>query len=260
MISISITRNTASSFKFTIGTAITFAKAKLWLREPSGDDIELDIYSASTNKSVANIIRVDTGTGEIAVDLNRLPFDSIYYKSFFVQFLDIDDVQIDTTSIFQISPLGKESLYGIVNKLTFDFEQLANFSGTNIRLFTKSLVEKRCPRCWDEELSQPISSTCDCGGSRYNSVDILARKIKTQSKQEYNDTGSKIREQAIFQTYARTDFIKGTLFVDLGNKEIYEVVDRTIANIGGVRTSTMFIGSLIKSNDARVAGIIDLID
>ena len=121
-------------------------------------------------------------------------------------------------------------------------------------------MEKRCPKCWDEELSQPISSTCDCGGSSYNSVDILVRKIKTQSKQEYNDTGSKMREQAVFQTYARTDFVKGTLFANLGDKEIYEVVDRTIANIGGVRTSTVFIGSLIKPNDARVADILDLLD
>jgi len=260
MLSISITRNTASSFKFTIATAITFSKAKLYLRESSGGDVELDIYNASTNESIANIIRVDTGTGEITVDLNRLPFDSIYYKSFFIQFLDIDDIHIDATNIFQISPSGKESLYGIVNKLAYDFGQLANFSGTNVRLFTKSLVEERCPKCWDEELSQPISSTCDCGGLSYNSVDILVRKIKTQSKQEYNDTGSKMREQAVFQTYARTDFVKGTLFANLGDKEIYEVVDRTIANIGGVRTSTVFIGSLIKPNDARVADILDLLD
>ncbi len=222
--------------------------------------IELDMYTAAGDTSLSNIIKVNVGSGEITVDLNRLPFDSIYYKSFHLQFLDANDIEVDKTIVFQISPQGKESLYGIVNKLSFDFSQMANFSGTNIRIFTRSLLETRCSLCWDEELEQPIASTCSCAGSAYNTKDILCRKVKTQSKQEYDDTGSKIRESVVFQTYARSDFIKGVLFADLGSKEIYDVVDRTIANIGGVRTSTVFIGSLIKPNDARVAGILDLLD
>jgi hypothetical protein len=259
MLNIEITRNTASSFKFTISSQVSFSKAKLWLGQGS-DTIELDMYDATTEASVANVIKVNVGTGEITVDLNRLPFDSIYYKSFYMQFIDSNDIEVDRTVVFQISPKGKESLYGIVNKLSFDFAQMANFSGTKIRIFTRSLLESKCPKCWDAELEQPIASTCDCGGSVYHTEDILCRKVKTQSKQEYDDTGSKIRESVVFQTYARSDFIKGVLFADLGSKEIYEVTDRTIANIGGVRTSTMFIGTLIKPNDARVSGVLDLLD
>ncbi len=259
MISITITRNTAVSFKFTLFDSVSFTKAKLWLKANGEEDIELDTYDAVNNSSLSHIIRIDTDTGEITVDLNRLPFDSIYYKSFYMQFLDANDVEVNITQTFQIAPVGKQSLYGIVNKLTFDFAQMARFSGTDARIFSRSLVEGRCEECWDEELGQAISSTCTCEKKTYNKVDILCRKIKTQSKQEYNDAGSKIREQAVFQTYARVDFIKGTLFADLSDKEIYEVADRTIANIGGVRTSTMFIGSLIKPNDVRVAGILDML-
>jgi len=259
MLNIKIVTNTVSSFKFTISENVSFSSAVLWLGD-SGDEAKLDVYSASTGKSESNIIRVDVGTGEITVDLNKLPFDSIYYKNFHMQFLDGNDIEVDKTKIFQISPEGKESLYGIVNKLTFDFVQMASFSGTRVRIFNASLVQNKCPECWDEELEQPISSTCTCSGRQYNTIDILCRKVKTQSKQEYGDTGSKTRESVMFQTYARTDFVKGVLFADLGNKEIYEVLDRTVANIGGVRTSTMFVGSMIKPNDSRVQGILDLLD
>lgn len=260
MLKITITRNTASSFKFTINSQVSFAKAILFMSQAGGSDESLDVYDAASNESESHIIKIDTGSGEITVDLNRLPFDSIYYKNFYMQFIDTNDVEVDRTVVFQISPSGKESLYGIVNKLTFEFTILAQFSGTSVRIFYRSLVSDRCPECWDEELGQPVSSTCNCGSSEYNKVDILSRKIKTQSKQEFNDTGSKIREQAVFQTYARADFIKGAFFADLGNKEIFEVVDRTIANIGGVRTSTMFIGVLVKPNDVRVAGLLDMLD
>ena len=260
MIKISITHNTASTFRFTLNDQVSFNKAVLWMSQAGSEDSDLDIYHADTGKSTSHIIKVNTDSGEISVDLNRLPFDSIYYKNFYMQFLDNDDAEVDRTVVFQISPSGKEALYGIVNKLTFEFNQLANFSGTTVRVFTRSLVTGRCPKCWDEELQQPISSTCDCGGESFTWVDILSRKVKTQSKQEFDDTGSKIREQAVFQTYARVDFIKGSFFADLADKEIYEVSDRTIANIGGVQTSTMFIGKLVKPNDVRVAGILNLLD
>jgi len=260
MLNISIVSNTASSFKFTIGTQITFAKAKLLLSVSGSEDQEIDVFDATSGVSENSVVRVDTGTGQITVDLNRLPFDSIYYKNFNMQFFDVNDIFVDTTNTFQISPKGIEALYGIVNKLTVEFNQLARFSGTTVRVLTQSLTAAKCEECWDEELGQPISSTCTCSDAEFNKTDILCKKIKTQSKQEFNNSGSKIREQAVFQTYARTDFVKGTIFADLSDKQFYEVSDRTIANIGSVRTSTMFIGILIKPNDARVSKMLNLID
>lgn len=260
MVNITIVNNTASSFKFTLSHEVTFQIAKIWMRTSKSDDNELDSYDVKTNTSKTHIITINSAAGEIGVDLNRLPFESIYYKDFFMQFIDSDGNEVNRTSVFQISPYGKEALYGIVNKLSFDFEQLARFSGVTVRIFTQSLIESKCAKCWDFELDQPISSTCDCGGPKYTYVDVLGRRTKTQSKQEYDNTGSKINEQSVFQTYDRADFIKGTFFSDYSNKEIYEVVDRTIANIGGVRTSTLFIGKLVKSNDVRVAGLLNLLD
>ena len=260
MIKISIIYNTTSTFKFVPNKQVSFNKAVLWMSQAGGEDTNLDVYNANTDSSINHIIRIHADSGKISIDLNRLPFDSIYYKNFYMQFLDDKDNEVDRTVVFQISPKGKEALYGIVNKLTFEFNQLARFSGTTVRVFTRSLVAGRCPKCWDEELQQPISSACDCGSKQFTWVDILARKVKTQSKQEFDDTGANIREKTVFQTYARVDFIKGSFFADLGSKEIYEISDRNIASIGGVRTSTMFIGKLVQPNDVRVAGILDLLD
>ena len=261
MLNIDITRNTATSLKFTLGSSISFNSAILWFQPNNSIEIsELDRYDAQTGESINSVMKVDVATGEITIDLNKLAFDSIYYKNYSVEFLDASDVTVDKTVSFQISPQGKESLYGIVNKLTYEFNIMAKFSGTSLRIFTKSLTDGKCALCWDDELGQAISSTCDCAGSGYTMQDIISRKIKTQSKQEFNDAGAKIREQAVYQTYERPDLVKGSLFADLGDKEIYEVADRTIANIGGVRTSTMLIGGLIKANDSRVQKILDLLD
>lgn len=260
MIKISLTHNTASSLRFVLDSPVSFSIAKLWMKQDGSDPVELDSYNVLDGKSIIEAMRINQGTGSITIDLNKLPFDSIYYKQFHVQFLTDTLVEVDTTELFQIRPEGKESLYGIVNKLTFEFTTMARFSGTTLRLFAMAPTQSRCPECWDEELGQQIASDCDCGGPSYSKTEILVRKIKTQSKQEYNDTGSKLREQAIFQTYDRPDLIKGALFVDLSDKEIYEVVDRTVANIGGVRTSTILIGNVIKPNDSRVKWILDYLD
>jgi len=259
MVNIRIVHNTASSFKFTLLSAVSFSKAILWLSH--GEEREkLDIYDVASMSSETGIFSINASSGELSVDLNMLPLESIYYKDFSIQFLDQNDVEIDSTREFKISPEGKRALYGIVNKLTFDFNQLAQFSGVRVRLFKKTIIQQRCPECWDYELEQPISSVCSCGNKAYTTQDILCKKIKTQNKQQYDNTGQREKEAAMFQTYARIDFVKGLLFANLGTKEIYEVVDRNIANIGGIRTSTMFTGNLIKPNDARVKGILPLLD
>jgi hypothetical protein len=251
---------------FALSEQVTFSTAILWMSVVDGADYAMiDIFNASTMTSKLQILKIVPETGDIIIDLNQLPFDSIYYKKFHIDFMDDNNVLVDKTYDFSVSPTGIDALYGIVKKLSFDFHQMVKLSGVAVRLFVPSLTADKCPDCWDEEIGQSISSTCPtCSGTGmthlYNPIDILCKKNKTSSKQQYSEKGSITMEQSVFQTYARADFTKGILFADLTTKNIYEITDRNIANIGGIRTSTMFYGRLVKPNDARVSAIVKLID
>jgi len=258
MLDITIVHHTASTFKFKIRQEITFSKAQFWMDAPGmSSDVLVDEFV--NGESTHSVLKIDTVSGELSVDMNMMPLDTIYYKSYYVVFLDDNDVEVGRTKKFTISPQGKQHLYGIINKLEFEFTRMAKFSGTTIRLFIERPTADRCPECWDFELNQRISSTCSCSSSAYDTQDILCRKVKTESKQIYTDKGTVLAETAIFQTYERADFVKGIIFADLTDKQFYSVLDRKIANIGGVRTSTLFTGQLIKPNDSRVTQLVNMV-
>jgi len=262
MIRVSVTDGTSTSFRFVLNSDIDFDQADLYLTT-EGEQMHVDSVTEAGSLGLYQILFINPETGVFSVNLNEVQFETIYYKDFKVVFLK-DNETIDETVSFQVTPIGAEPLYGVVNKLRFDFEKLATLSGVQIRVFLPNLLSQKCPDCWDEELGQAISSSCNsCGGDsvleKYRPLDIIARKIKTQAKQQYDTAGIDERESVIFNTYARADFIKGIIVADLTSKQFYEIAERTVANIGGIRTSTTLVVALIKSSDSRVKKLIPLL-
>ncbi len=261
MLNVSIVRTTATSCTLTIDTSITFTKARLTARIDGEEEITLDEVSIDGGVSSYDVFSIDSDTGEFNVDLNLVPFPSIYYKMFRIIFLDANGDVLDSTFTFGMTPSGADHFYGVINKLQEDFKIMAMLSGTTLRVFLPNLLAEKCPECWDEELGQAISSYCPvCGGaSKYTVVDILAKKVKTSSKQRYGKKGVSVKEAVIFVTYSRIEFSKGIKIANLATKEIYEITDRSIATIGGIRTSTTMVVASINSADSRALDILDLL-
>ena len=261
MLSISVVRTTATSCTLTIDTGITFTKARLTVKIDEEEEVTLDEVSAGGGVSTYDVFSIDSGTGEFNVDLNRVPFHSIYYKMFRIVFLDANGDMIDSTFTFGMTPSGADHFYGVINKLQEDFKIMATLSGTTLRIFLPNLLAEKCPECWDEELGQATSSYCPtCGGAnKYIPMDILAKKVKTSSKQKYGKKGVYVKESVIFVTYSRVEFSKGIKVANLATKEIYEIIDRSIATIGGIRTSTTMVVAAINSADSRALDILDLL-
>ena len=63
----------------------------------------------------------------------------------------------------------------------------------------------------------------------------------------------------MFLTYSRIEFAKGIKIANLATKEIYDVTDRSIATISGIRTSTTVVVSQINSQDSRALDVLDLL-
>ena len=261
MLNISIVKTTSTSCTFTVDMSITFSKARLVVEIDNESPITLDEVLPGGGLSTYEVFSIDAGTGEFNIDLNRVPFNSIYYKMFRIDFIDAVGDVIESTSSFSISPSGADHFYGVINKLQSDFNVMATLSGVNLRVFLPNLLAERCPDCWDEELGQATSSYCPtCGGaSNYTPVDILAKKIKTSSKQTYGKKGVSTQERVVFLTYSRVGFSKGIQVANLATKEIYEITDRNISTISGIRTSTSIITSHISSDDPRALGILNLL-
>ncbi len=261
MLNVSIVKTTATSCTFTVDTGITFTKARLTARIDGDEEVTLDEVSTDGGASSYDVFSIDSDTGEFNVDLNRVPFHSIYYKMFRIIFLDVNGDTIDSTFTFGMTPSGSDHFYGVINKLQEDFKIMAMLSGTTLRVFLPNLLAEKCPECWDEELGQAISSYCPaCGGSnKYIPMDILAKKVKTSSKQKYGKKGVSVKEAVIFVTYSRVEFSKGVKVANLATKEIYDITDRSIATIGGIRTSTTIVVSAMNSSDSRAADILDLL-
>ena len=261
MLNISIVKTTATSCTFTISSTVTFTTARLVADIDSEGEVVIDEISADGNLSMYNVLSIDSNTGEFYIDLNRVPFHSIYYKMFRIDFLDDTGAIIDTTVSFGISPSGVDHFYGVINKLQNDFKTMATISGVNLRVFLPNLLAEKCPECWDEELGQATSSYCPaCDGvDKYNPVDILAKRIKTSTKQSYGKKGVKTDESIVFLTYSRIEFSKGILVSNLATKEIYDITDRSIATISGIRTSTTIVTSQINPQDSRALGVLNLL-
>ena len=174
MLNISIVKTTATSCIFTIDTPITFTSARLVVNMDEEGDVVLDEVSIDGGLSTYEVLSVDSNTGEFHIDLNRVPFHSIYYKMFRVEFLDGLGSIIDITVSFGITPSGVDYFYGVINKLESDFEVMASLSGVNLRVFIPNLLAEKCPDCWDAELGQATSSYCTtCGGTdKYKPIDI----------------------------------------------------------------------------------------
>ncbi len=261
MSDIVIVRSTSSSIVFTIGNTVTFSKARLWASSDGSDPIIIDEITTAGSASPQEVLRVNLTAGEFTIELNKVPFDTILYKSFYLEFFDVSDELIHITDTFGLSPSAPLSIKGVVAKLHHDFSVMASISGSVLRVFLPNILAPKCPECWDEELGQRTSSSCTtCGGTgvKYHPEDIIAKRVKTQSKQTYSGQGVMIDENVIFITYSRLNFTKGILVVDMASREIYEIADNTSATIGGIRTSTTIITSQIKSNDSRVSGIFPL--
>ncbi len=261
MLSISIVKSTATSCTLTVDTGVSFTKARLTVELDGEPEVTLDEVSVDGGTSSYKVLSIDTDTGEFHIDLNRVPFHSIYYKMFRIVFLDVSGDIVDSTFNFGMTPSGADHFYGIINKLEEDFKVMATLSGVTLRVFLSNLMAEKCPACWDEELGQATSSYCEvCGGAnKYNTVDILAKKIKTSSKQAYGKKGVNVRESTVFLTYARIEFSKGIKVANLSTKEIYDITDRSIATISGIRTSSTIIVSAMNSDDSRASDILDLL-
>lgn len=261
MLNISIVKTTSISCTFTIATPITFTTARLIVGMDGEGDVTLDEVSIDGNLSAYEVMSIDSGTGEFYVDLNSVPFGSIYYKTFRIDFLDELGNIIDSTVSFGMTPSGVDYFYGVINKLKADFEVLAKVSGVNLRVFLPNTTAEKCPACWDAELGQATSSNCQvCGGAdKYRPVDILAKKNKTSSKQTYNKKGVAEHKSIMFSTYSRIGFGKGVKIANLATKEIYDITDSSIATISGIRTSTTVVVSHIDPNDSRALDILDLL-
>lgn len=268
MLSVIIVKNTASSIEFkTVSSSgsITFDSCKVFIDWGNNSVTVIDTIDR-TLKGKKGVAHIDSATGHFIVNLNSLPFYSAYYKTLFVETYNTSNMKIDETEHFMLQPDKKDALYGIVRKLHHDFSLQAKLSGTSLAFFFEDdLTKEHCPVCWDNEIGQRISSSCDtCNGTGYLQTglvkrEVLSMKQKNQAKQLYEGKGLSFEETAVFTTYDRLDFTKGILFYDTGDKEIYEITDRNISNVGGIRTSTRIIASSIKPNDTRVDKIRDLI-
>lgn len=261
MLNVSIVKTTATSCTLTVDTSITFTKARLTVELEGESEIILDEVSLLGSESSYSVFSIDSNTGEFYIDLNRVPFHSIYYKMFRIVFLDENGDILDSTITFGMTPSGVDHFYGVINKLQEDFRAMATLSGITLRIFLPNLLAEKCPECWDEELGQATSSYCPtCGGAnRYTPIDILAKKIKTSSKQKYGKKGVSTKEAVILVTYSRIEFSKGIKVANLATKEIYDITDSSIATIAGIRTSTTIIVESINPGDSRVSDILDLL-
>ena len=255
MLSVSIKTITSAEVAVSIVEQVTFSSIKLFIVDGSGN-VEIDSYENGDEKSFNGSLRISQSTGSIVIDMNMLNFDYVYYKRMFIVFFDQSGVEVDRTVAFAIEPDGASHMLGVVKKLIHDFEVLAKVSGTTLKVIGEPSSKTKCSECWDYDLDQRIKTNCPaCSGNRVIN-DILAKRVKTNSRQSYSDKGKVAIDQVVFQTYARVDMKKGTIILDMPTMEFFEVTDRKIATIGAIRTSTMIIAKNIPGNDSRISEIL----
>jgi len=261
MIDIKILLITAGNLEFKIITDSEYDTIVLKMKTEN-TTIEMDSYDLINDKSKNNIlIKKDDDIYE--VEVNMIEFDFIFYKDFYFELLK-DGKVVETSSAFKLEPKGRKDLYGIVNKLMFDFERLWSISGTECALFVKNLESQPCPECYDDDLGQRISTNCSmCNGTgqinHYIPIYFKARRIKTQSQQVITDKGITFYNLAIYTTFSRLDFVLGSIMFDLTTREFFEIKNANEASIGGVRTSTQITAQIIPSNDARIKPLFPLL-
>jgi len=253
MIKIGVKKLTNSSFEVVLKEDFDYSEVKIYLKVKEFEDF-IPFGRCKTNgEHEAGLSLKD---GVFKINVTSLIFEDIYDKVFYFAFFDDSGDLIDASEHFKVFPEVNKALKGVSNKLRHDFEISSKFSGVFLQLYIPNLLEAKCAKCWDYELEQKISSKCDCQGERYFKVPFLSKKTKTQTSQVFEKSGQVTREVVLFQTYARLDFTKGLFIKDPTNGEYFEIQDRTVANIGGNRTSTVLQLTTLNANDIRIANLI----
>lgn len=250
---------TSSSINIKI-PSVDYDVAKLKMLSDS-EEIEIDILSKDTLMGVNKVINVkQNNIWEISANFINIYY--LFYKEFFFEFKK-DGKVIAKTNLFKVEPKGRRNLYGIVNKMVFDFDKLWNVSGTNCELFLENPLATKCSFCWDFELNQRISSVCpycDNGFSRkFIPISFKARRIRTETNQVTSDKGLNIIETVIYTTFDRNNFLLESIFFDRTTREFFEIKNANTASIGGVRTSTSITAQKVDISDVRVEKLLPLI-
>jgi len=224
--------------------------------DKDNDTISIDKLSKD-NKSIAGVLRYKDASNVI-IDMNLVALENIYYKDFYLRFIDSDGNVVDETNHFSLTATGGSlRSLGIVNKLQHDFKIQARTIGTDLLVFVPNPMAKKCPECWDEKLGQKIKTNCSaCSDSgiqdAYIIYKISTRRIKTQTQQSVSDKGITFYNTALFLTFARLNFTLGIFMYDRGTKEFFEIKNATYSNISGIRTSSSVTAQYVPSNDSRV--------
>ena len=261
MITIKPSVVTSSNLKFEFFSEEEIKTIEFYLISDKNDIKidELDVQT-KTNKNNTMFLRAEN---LIEIDVNYIGFEDIFYKDFYFVFINTDDKK-DNSNNFKIEPKGRKDLYGIVNKMKFDFDKLWTVSGTKCILFVKNPSAEMCPKCYNKELKQRISTKCDyCNNTGqvklYIPIEFKARIVKTQTQQAVTPNGIVVYSTSIFTTFARLNFILGNVIFDTTSRQFFEIKGATISNVSGVRSSTRITAQYIPSNDSRVLQLIDLI-
>jgi len=234
------------------------AKLKMIL---NNDVVEVDFLSRGMTIGINRVIRIKSDT-VWEISANYINIYYLFYKDFYFEFYK-DNTLIAKTSSFKVEPKGKKNLYGIVNKLLYDFNRLWELSGTVCTLFIQNPLASKCSYCWDFDLNQRVSSVCPyCDGGYINNyimMDFKARRINTQTAQVTSEKGINIIEQATYTTFDRNNFLLEEIFFDNTTKEFFEIKNANTASIGGVRTSTSLNAQRLETSDVRVQKLLPLL-
>ena len=221
-------------------------------------EIEMDRLILPSNEGIKKIIMKKKDT-EWSLSANFINISYLFYKDFRLEFYNKGKIVAQSNS-FKIEPKGKKNLYGIVNKMLFDFNKLWIVSGETCTLFKENPVAQKCEYCWDFDLDQRISTDCPhCEGGIVNEFigfDFKARKIKTQTNQIVAAKGVEIINLMLYVTFSRFNFVLGDIFFDNATRNFFEIKNAVPASVGGVRTSTSLTAQLIDINDDRVKKLI----
>jgi ribosomal protein L37AE/L43A len=256
-----VVTSSSMRFEYSIDDGKTLKTVEFYLVADK-EDIKIDELDVETNTNKNNTLSLKDDN-LIEVDVNYIGFEDIFYKDFYFNFL-FDDDSSEKSNRFKIEPIGRKDLYGIVSKMKFDFDRLWTVSGTKCLLFVKNPTAEMCPKCYNKELQQRISTNCDyCNNTgqvkMYIPIEFKARIVKTQTQQAVTPKGIVVYSTSIFTTFARLNFILGNIIFDITSRQFYEIKGASISNVSGVRSSTRITAQYIPSNDSRVIPLLELI-
>ena len=251
---------TASTVDVKIDFSGDYDTVRLLMIE-SGETFETDRMGQFSNIGI-NKVLFKKGNNIWQIEANFIEIYYLFYKDFYFQF-EKDGKEVAKSFTFRIEPQGRKNLYGIVNKLLFDFNKLWSVSGTECYLFVKNPSSSKCTYCWDPDLGQTIATNCPhCDNgvvTEYVPIKFKARKIRTQSAQAVTSKGVEVNSTSMYSTFDRHNFLLETICFDITTREFLEIKNAQAASIGGVRTSTSLTVQLVDVNDDRVKKLIPLI-